>query len=444
MRVFMLAVVVAAIAASSCGKTLLPGYCRTNDDCKGRGSGICDNDLDGGTFTCGDAGASDAADGRPDGGEAGDAPEAGDASDAAIDAPFQCTMSSQCVGRDGGAGNVCEPISGACVECLPAMKDACTGTKPVCVGTVCAPCTNDSDCGGPRICMTDGHCATDTEVIFLDYTAAACPGDGSSATPACTLMAAMTMVKIGHPVLVIRGPIPDRLVVNTTGVSPVIVGRKNAAGEDALFSAPSPTTAIQVLSDDVLIRDLAVGGGSGGSSKGIVVTGGSAKATLVRVRVELGTGLGIQADMGAALTMDRCYVLNNSAGGLVINGVRSYSIENSVFAGNGVTQVQLSGTMNTTPARFAFNTVIATSGSAAICDPSPNTKSLSDSIVVGGTSCTLGNSVITMPAFKASSPYHLTGHTACMNGPTMVPPHDIDGDPRAGADIDCGADQFVQ
>jgi len=254
----------------------------------------------------------------------------------------------------------------------------------------------------------------------------------------------MASLKIGRPVLVIRGPIPDRLVLNTTGVAPVIVGQTNSAREDALFSAPSPTTAIQVLSDDVLIRDVAVGGGSGGSSKGIVVTGGTAKATLRRVRVELGTGLGIQADMGAELTMDRCYVLNNSAGGLVINGLRSYSIENSVFAGNGVTQVQLSGTMNTTPARFAFNTVIATSGSAAICDPSPNTKSLSDSIVVGGSSCTVVNSVTTMPTFNASRPYHLTGHTACMNDPTMVPAHDIDGDPRAGADIDCGADQFVQ
>ena len=443
MRVFMLAVVVAAIAATSCGKTLRPGYCRTNDDCKG--SGICDNDPDGGTFTCGEAGVSDAADG-PDGGDAGDAPEAGGASDAAIDAPFQCTMSSQCVGREGGAGNVCEPNSGACVECLPDMAAACTGTKPICIGTTCAPCANDTDCAGPGICMTDGRCAKDTEVIFLDYTATSCPGSGKSANPACTLDAAKGMLNSMRPVLVIRGPIPDRLVLNTTGVSPVIIGQKNTANEDALFSAPSPTTAIQIVSDDVLIRDLAVGGGSGGSSKGIVVTGSSAKATLVRVRVDLGTGLGIQADMGAALTMDRCYVLNNSAGGLVINGLRSYTIENSVFAGNGVTQVQLSGTMNTTTARFAFNTVIATSGSAAICDPSPNTKALSESIVVGGSSCTLVNSVTTMPAFNASRPYHLTGHAGCMNTPTMttVPAHDIDGDARVGADIDCGADQFVQ
>jgi hypothetical protein len=435
MRVVVLAVLTAAIAAGSCGKTLRPGYCRTNDDCTGGAK--CNNSPDGGSFMCSGGDAPDA----PAGLDGGDA---GDASDAAIDAPFRCTTSTECVGRDGGTGNVCDPISRDCVECILAEATACTGTKPICVGTTCAPCANDTDCTGPGICMTDGHCASDGEVIFLDYTATVCPGTGDLATPVCTLPAAMSLLNSGRPVLVIRGPIPDRLVLNTTGVAPVIVGRKNPAGEDTLFSAPSPTTAIQVMSDDVLIRDLGISGGSGGSSKGIVVSGSTAKATLLRVRIELGTGLGIQADMGAELTMDRCYVLNNSAGGLVINGLKNYTIENSVFAGNGVTQVQLSGTMNTTTARFAFNTVVATSGSAAICDPSPNMKALSESIVVGGSSCTPVNSVTTMPAFKASPPYHLTEHVSCVSTPMMmVPAHDIDGDPRVGPDIDCGADQFV-
>ncbi len=130
-------------------------------------AGTCNNAPGGGTFMCvGDGGASDAPDG-PDGGDAGDAPEggatsdAGDASDATIDVPFFCTMSSQCVGREGGAGNVCEPNSGACVECLPmpTMMDACMGMTPICVGTTCAPCAKDTDCTGPGICMTDGHCA---------------------------------------------------------------------------------------------------------------------------------------------------------------------------------------------------------------------------------------------------------------------------------------------
>ena len=96
-------------------------------------------------------------------------------------------------------------------------------------------------------------------------------------------------------------------------------------------------------------------------------------------------GLGIQADNGADLTMDRCYVLNNSAGGLLINGA-TYSIENSVFAGNGFSQVQFSAAANAGTTRFRFNTVVATTGNAATCDLT-NMRTLSDSIVVGGANC---------------------------------------------------------
>ena len=62
MRAFLLAVIVATIAATSCGKTLRTGYCRTNDDCKAMGIGsTCNNDPDGGTFMCRvDGGAPDA------------------------------------------------------------------------------------------------------------------------------------------------------------------------------------------------------------------------------------------------------------------------------------------------------------------------------------------------------------------------------------------------
>ena len=45
-------------------------------------------------------------------------------------------------------------------------------------------------------------------------------------------------------------------------------------------------------------------------------------------------GLGVEANTGAELHMDRCVVENNSLGGLLIDGV-TYDISNSVFAGNG-------------------------------------------------------------------------------------------------------------
>jgi len=65
MRTFLLAALAIAVVAAGCGKTLRPGYCRTDNDCGGR---HCDNATDGGSFMCSDAGAPDG----PDGGDAGD------------------------------------------------------------------------------------------------------------------------------------------------------------------------------------------------------------------------------------------------------------------------------------------------------------------------------------------------------------------------------------
>ena len=63
------------------------------------------------------------------------------------------------------------------------------------------------------------------------------------------------------------------------------------------------------------------------------MTGTGTKLRLVRVTVSLGTGLGVQADTGAELRMDRCLVQNNSVGGILINGA-SYDIQNTIIANN--------------------------------------------------------------------------------------------------------------
>ena len=76
-----------------------------------------------------------------------------------------------------------------------------------------------------------------------------------------------------------------------------------------------------------------VGGGSG-SSKGIVASGPSTKLKLVSVKASLGIGLGIQADSGADLVMDRCIVHNNSGGGILIDRA-SFDIRNTTVTSNG-------------------------------------------------------------------------------------------------------------
>lgn len=320
MRGLVLAAITIAVVATSCGKTLRPGYCRVQSDCMG---GVCD--VDGGTWKClYDAGTT--TDARTD---MTDGPDGGDAADAPIEKPFRCTTTADCA--DAGMSGVCQPTTGACVECLP-TDNPCTGTKPICVVTTCAPCTKDTDCtAAPGICMTDGHCATEGEVIYVDYTATACPGNGNSATPFCRL--ASVFPTADRRVVIIRGPADDKVQLNTTGVRPVIIGRKNAASADASIPAGAGT-AIVVGSDEVLIRDLVVAGGIAATAKGFVVSGSSTKLSLVNVRVALGMGLGVQADTGAYLLMDRCSVQNNSAGGILLDGA-TFNVRNTIVTGNG-------------------------------------------------------------------------------------------------------------
>ena len=183
---------------------------------------------------------------------------------------------------------------------------------------------------------------------------------------------------------------------------------------------------------------MTVTGGTAATSKGIIVSGATTALTLSNVQVSLGTGLGIQADTGAQLTMDRCTVNGNSVGGVLINGA-SYSIQNSVSAGNGY-GIKFGAAATPRASQFSFSTIVGNTGNALTCDSS-NVQTLTDSIVVGVVdSCTTLNSFVTPPA--QLSGYHLTAHLGCPNAPIASPPdHDIDGQLRP-APIDCGADQF--
>jgi hypothetical protein len=327
--------------------------------------------------------------------------------------------------------------SGGCVQCL-ANTDCTTATKPTCDTTnVCRACASDSECGGPGVCMTDGHCATASEVIFVQFTAAGCPTpDGSAARPYCAPNDAVAVLTSTRHVIVIVGNANSQMSLATTGLSPVVIGQKNSSGTASSIPA-NAATAITVMSDTVLIRDLTANLGSTGA-KGIMVTGTGTKVSLFRVTANLGTGLGVDAESGAALTMDKCYVTNNSAGGVLVNAA-SYSIQNTVIAANSV-GVKFSAGAVSAGSQFWFNTVVGNSGSAISCDTS-NAQTVSDSIVVGvDDSCTLTNSVTTLPALTSS--YHLTAHLACPTASATLPNHDVDGDSRTPP-IDCGADQFV-
>jgi hypothetical protein len=183
--------------------------------------------------------------------------------------------------------------------------------------------------------MTDGHCATTSEVIFVDSSASACAtGDGTSANPVCTLTAASGLLHVGRNVIVLLGVASDHLTLSTSGVSPVLIGRKNSSGDVGSIPAGGGV-ALTILSDTALVRDLTVAGGVGSGAKGVLVQGTGTKLTLLRVTANLTTGLGVEADTGTTLTMNACTVSNNSmGGGILLNGA-AFDIESTTVTGNG-------------------------------------------------------------------------------------------------------------
>jgi hypothetical protein len=350
-----------------------------------------------------------------------------------------CGAASECATRSA-ATPACAS-SGSCVQCT-ASSDCKVPGMPVCntSANTCRACLNDAECpADPGVCMADGHCATTGEVIFVEFNAAGCTAaDGTSANPYCAPNDGVAHLGTGHNVIVLRGASGDRMTLNTSGLSPIVIGRKSTSNGDGSVPATA-ATAISVSSDTVLIRDLNVNAGTAPTSKGIAVTGASTKLTLLRVTASLGTGLGIDAESGSSLTMDECYVLNNSTGGILVNGA-AYSIQNTVIAGNGY-GIQFSAPLATN-AQLRFNTVV-NNPVAATCDLT-STETFTNSIITGPmVNCNVVDSVTTAPTFSTTRPFHLTAHLACPTAPAAgtFPDHDIDGDSRTGA-IDCGADQF--
>ncbi len=352
------------------------------------------------------------------------------------------SMKPVCVtATDAAAG----PAKGTCVGCLTNADCGGTKTKPICDLSTnsCAACGTDADCKdiGAGVCMLDGHCATAAEVMFVDESVT-CTGMGTSASPYCSLPTTVPKLAAGKNVIVILGGTNEQLTLATTGVAPVIIGRKNSNGDVGSIPA-NAGTAISVNSDTVLIRDLTVNLGSGSSSKGVVVSGASTNLTLRRVTVALGLkGLGVDAESGALLTVDQCYVENNSVGGILVNGATA-TIQNTIIAANGGTTgygVQFNAPGANT--QFIFNTVMD-NPTAAISDFS-HPVPLNYSIVVGTTTnCPTPTSSTTAPPLSATNPYHLAGAAPCAMQPTPpFPLYDIDGQARVPL-IDCGADQFV-
>jgi hypothetical protein len=161
--------------------------------------------------------------------------------------------------------------------------------------------------------MTDGHCATDGETIYVGPTSTCNESNaGTAQAPVCSLANGISIAKSGSkPVVIVRGTLAA--ATPTIAVSsPLTIVGKNAA----VISPSAGGDAITITSGEIYLRNLTIQGTA--SPK---------------------TGIGIKAapDPSATITlhMDTCAVKDNPGGGILLNGA-AFDIENTTVTGNGV------------------------------------------------------------------------------------------------------------
>jgi len=233
-----------------------------------------------------------------------------------------CTA-ALCAGRTDGK-TACATIGGYVGQCVACTSNAqCSGTTPICNTTAdtCRSCANDGECSaiGPGVCMTDGHCATNAEAIYVGTLGSATCSEsniGTSQAPVCSLLNGVGLAKTSSkPVVVIRGALSAGSAVIAVTAPLTIVGK---SGATVTATAAASADCITITSGEIYLRNMTIQGTA--SPK---------------------TGIGIKAspDSGSTVTlhMDTCAVTNNPGGGILLNGA-AFDIKNTTVTGNGVGQ----------------------------------------------------------------------------------------------------------
>jgi hypothetical protein len=206
--------------------------------------------------------------------------------------------------------------------------------------------------------MTDGHCATDAEAIYVGMLGSATcleSNAGTAQAPVCSLLNGVGLAKTSSkPVVLIRGALSAGSAVIAVTSPLTIVGR---SGATVTATAAASADAITITSGEITLRNLTIQGTASPA-----------------------TGIGIKAspDSGSTVTLhvDTCAVKGNPGGGILLNGA-NFDIKNTTVTGNG-------------PATFGGATAW---GGILISNP-PASGSLNLSLVTiqtndgGGLSCT--------------------------------------------------------
>jgi len=233
-------------------------------------------------------------------------------------APFCDDVSGECVACDGvmdpdaacaevdAGAPLC--IEGVCAQCTVEDDAACGDLTPICdVDTnTCVGCAEHEQCPDSACNIAEGNCFGPGNTVHVDGDEDCGAGDGSEGAPFCDLGEALLVVT-GDSVVVIHEITTDPFVYNESNTIQLPV---------AIFAA---TGEIPVLE------------GSGGAP---ALTISSAGQVFVRgLYVDDGDGVGVSVAGGQAW-IEKSRIVNNSGGGIVVDGGGSLVLENSFVGGD--------------------------------------------------------------------------------------------------------------
>lgn len=236
-----------------------------------------------------------------------------------------------------GAGDpllpACSDESGQCSPCDGVETFACGQELPVCDASgACLPCSAHTECGtgachldpaDPRV----GECFVEDEIIYVD-TDAVCPGDGSEATPNCSLAEALESI----------GPDENRLLL----VAPGDYFEDAVLAVDATVAIVGNGGVPMLRGDGLSSPGLTLGDGRL-YMRGVRVSGNAWAEGIVCSDATLwmqGSEVGDNADYGIYTTgpctmrLQASSVFNNLGGGIRVFG-GSLVLDNAAVGNNG-------------------------------------------------------------------------------------------------------------
>ena len=269
-------------------------------------------------------------------------------------------------------------LDGSCVGCVDLEPDGCAAidpAQPTCLASgACGVCAAHGDCGSGACRFATGECISAESTIRVDVGADCGAGDGSEASPFCTLLEATQLIgsqppgawaiflapgtynasvsaTATHPIAVIGPPggaLPtvESLTVSTffTGAGELYLSRIHASDNDSAGSAVVQNGGFLRLDDVTLdAGDTVLDLDSGQSELNRVIIASDAllgvrvgaNATTVLDEVTIEFNLGAMHIEGGDVTMRRSTVSNNYVdGGIFVDG-GTLRLENSILHSNG-------------------------------------------------------------------------------------------------------------